>query len=119
MFKSVEGEPIEFAPYGRIKTVEQAGNVYGDACARLWADSSATTPEFRNGIVQLREALAAHYGIAEFEIFKTLGIADRVEELEDKYRKQGVRHDCRPGLFDCGGVVDGFGNVHSDADPGL
>lgn len=27
--------------------------------------------------------------------------------------------DYNPGLFDCSGVVDGFGVVHSDADPGL
>jgi hypothetical protein len=27
--------------------------------------------------------------------------------------------DYNPSAFDCGGVVDGFGIVHSDADPGL
>jgi hypothetical protein len=88
-FESIDGQPIEFAPYGRIKTVEQAGEVYGDACARLWADSASTTEEFRNGIVQLREALATDLGVAEFQIFAALGIADHVEELEAKYRERG------------------------------
>lgn len=91
MFRSIDGEPIEFAPYGRIETVEQAGEVYGDACARLWADSASTTPEFRNGIIQLREALAAHHKVAESAIFKTLGITEHVAELEEKYRQQGVQ----------------------------
>lgn len=27
--------------------------------------------------------------------------------------------DYNPSVFDVGGVVDGFGQVHSDADPGL
>lgn len=89
MFKSVEGQPIEFAPYGRVETVEQAGEVYGDACARLWADSASTTRAFRDGIVQLREALAAHYKVAEFRIFEMLGTGDHVSELEEKYREQG------------------------------
>lgn len=89
MFKSIDGEPIEFAPYGRIATVEQAAEVLGDASARLWADSGSTTPEFRDGIIQLREALAAHYKIARNDVFKHLGMTEHVMELEDKYREQG------------------------------
>lgn len=90
-FKSVEGNVIEFAPYGRIETVEQAGEVYGDACARLWADSASTTPEFRNGIIELCEALAAHYKVARNDVFKTLGTVDQVMELEEKYREQAAK----------------------------
>jgi len=37
-------------------------------------------------------------------------VTDLPEDSDDDYN---------PSVFDCGGVVDAFGQVHSDADPGL
>ena len=47
--------------------------------------------------------------------YKETGMA--LSAADDEWLTEDDDYD--PAYFDCSGVVDGFGVVHSDADPGL